>query len=98
MNFKLELPEGTFLINRAELKEVLEEIMAEGQGDNLKEEIMTIQEAAQYLKVSVPTVRTMIASNEIPYFKRGQVIRLNRRDVKEWIRNQSKHPRVNGGA
>ncbi|WP_242035299.1 helix-turn-helix domain-containing protein [Mesobacillus harenae] len=54
-----------------------------------KEEIMTIREAADYLKVSVPTVRNMIASKEIPFFQRGQVIRLNRWDVKEWLRKNS---------
>lgn len=90
MNFKLELPEGTMLINRTDLKEVLKETLMEVQGDNVKEEIMTIREAAEYLKVSVPTVRNMIANKEIPFFQRGQVIRLNRCDVKEWIRSKSK--------
>ncbi|AQX52861.1 helix-turn-helix domain-containing protein [Bacillus altitudinis] len=90
MNFKLELPEGTILISRTDLKEVLQEMLSEVQGDNVKEEIMTIREAAEYLKVSVPTVRNMIANREIPFFQRGQVIRLNRWDVKEWLRNNSK--------
>ncbi|MFE8064568.1 helix-turn-helix domain-containing protein [Priestia aryabhattai] len=89
MNFKLELPEGTILINRTELKEAIQEMFAELHAENAEEEIMTIREAAEYLKVSVPTVRNMIANKEIPFFQRGQVIRLNRRDVKEWIRNNS---------
>ncbi|MEW9110734.1 MAG: helix-turn-helix domain-containing protein [Cytobacillus gottheilii] len=89
MNFKLELPEGTIFINRTEFKEVLQEILLEVQGDNVNEEIMTIRDAADYLKVSVPTIRNMIANKEIPFFQRGQVIRLNRRDVKEWLRNNS---------
>lgn len=87
MNFKLELPEGTILMNRADLKEVLQEMLTEVHGENAEGEIMTIREAAEYLKVSVPTIRNMIASKEIPFFQRGQVIRLNRRDVKEWLRN-----------
>lgn len=89
MTFKLELPEGTILMNRADLREVLYEMFAEIQQENTEEEIMTIREAAEYLKVSVPTVRNMITSKEIPFFQRGQVIRLNRRDVKEWLRNNS---------
>ncbi|NRK74367.1 helix-turn-helix domain-containing protein, partial [Salmonella enterica subsp. enterica serovar Typhi] len=49
----------------------------------------TIKEAADYLKVSVPTIRNMISSKEIPFFQRGQIIRLNRWDVQKWLRNNS---------
>lgn len=89
VNFKLEFPEGTILINRSDLKTALQEILGELKEESPKEEIMTIREAAAYLKVSVPTVRNMIATKEIPFFQRGQVIRLNRGDVKEWLRNNS---------
>jgi excisionase family DNA binding protein len=90
LNFKLELPEDTILINRTELKEVLQEMFLEMKGEHKKDEIMTIREAADFLKVSIPTIRNMIAAKEIPFFQRGQVIRLNRWDVKEWMRYNSK--------
>lgn len=90
MNLKLELPEGTFLINRNDLKEVFRELMVEIQEEKSQAEIMTISEAAEYLKVSIPTIRNMIANEEVPFFQRGQVIRLNRWDVRDWVRNQSK--------
>lgn len=90
MNFKLELPKDTVLINRMDLKEALKELMSELQEEETKAEMMTIRETAEYLKVSIPTVRNMIASKQIPFFQRGQVIRLNRWDIKEWIRNNSK--------
>ncbi|MBT2735327.1 helix-turn-helix domain-containing protein [Bacillus sp. ISL-7] len=90
MNFKLELPEGTILINRNELKEVLQEMLSEMQNESGREEIFTIREAADYLKVSVPTVRKMIANKEIPFFQRGQVIRINRNDLQNWLRSNSK--------
>lgn len=91
MSFKLELPAGTFLVSRNDLRRVLQELIEEGKEDKPSQEIMTIKEAADYLKVSVPTVRTMISNKEIPFFKRGQVIRLNRLDVKEWVRKKSNH-------
>lgn len=90
MNFKLELPEDMVLINRRDLREVVQELILELQEENEKAEIMTISEAAEYLKVSVPTIRNMIASKQIPFFQRGQVIRLNRLDIKEWFRNDAK--------
>lgn len=90
MNFKLELPEGTILVDREELREVLQDIVKEAWVENSSEEIMTIREAAEYLKVSVPTVRKMIAEKEIPFFQRGQVIRLNRSDLQRWMRRSSR--------
>lgn len=90
MNFRLEIPADTLLINRIDLKNAIQEIIVELKEESPTEEIMTIREAAAYLKVSVPTVRNMIASKEIPFFQRGQVIRLNRGDINQWLRNNSK--------
>ena len=70
MNFKLELPRGTILLNRSDLKVVLEELLGEIQDQEAEDEIMTIKEAAEYLKVSVPTIRNMIAAREIPFFQK----------------------------
>jgi len=90
MNFKLELPEEALIISRKDLREIFQEMMVEFLDKNEKEEIMTIREAADYLKVSIPTVRSMIETKEIPFFKRGQIIRLNSSDVKAWMRSKSK--------
>lgn len=90
MNFKLELPEETLLVSREDLREALQEIMVEFLESNNNEEVMTIREAADYLKVSIPTVRNMIEAKEIPFFKRGQIIRLNIGDIKVWMRSKSK--------
>jgi len=89
MNLTFELPKDVLLVGREELKEVLQEILAEMSVQNEKGEILTIQQTAEFLKVSVPTVRAMIARKEIPFFQRGQVIRLNRWDVQEWMRKNS---------
>lgn len=89
MNLTLELPKDFLLISRNELKETLAEIIAEYQPDMANNEIMTIKETADYLKVSIPTVRNLIANKEIPFFQRGQVIRLNRLDVLEWLKANS---------
>ncbi|MEH7403355.1 helix-turn-helix domain-containing protein [Gottfriedia acidiceleris] len=90
MNFNFELPKDALITTRSDLKETLRELIAEVQGEEVKEEIMTIREAAEYLKVSVPTIRNLITGKEIPFFQKGQVIRLNRWDVMEWMRNNSK--------
>jgi excisionase family DNA binding protein len=87
VNFKLELPEGTILINKTDLKMAVEELIKDVMEENANEdEIMTIRDAAQFLKVSIPTIRSLISKGEIPFFKRGQIIRLNRLDLKEWLK------------
>ncbi|MEN3776551.1 helix-turn-helix domain-containing protein [Priestia megaterium] len=90
MNLKLELPEDTLIISRKDLRETFQEMMVEFLQRGEKEEVMTIREAADYLKVSIPTVRNMIANKEIPFFQKGQIIRLNSRDVKAWMWSTSK--------
>ena len=88
LNF--DLPKDILLISLEELRAELRKMLAELKIQNDKEEIMTIKDTAEYLKVSVPTVRAMIANKEIPFFKRGQVIRLNRFDVQECMRKDQK--------
>lgn len=90
MNLKFELPQDTLIISRDDLRETLQEMMLEFLERNEKEEVMTISEAANYLKVSIPTIRNLIANKEIPFFQRGQIIRLNSGDVKAWMRSTSK--------
>ncbi|MBP0726779.1 helix-turn-helix domain-containing protein [Bacillus sp. RG28] len=87
MNFKIEVPIETLIISRKDLKGVVTEMMEEMRSEIIDEEILTIKETAAYLKVSIPTVRNLIVNKEIPYFQRGQVIRLNRKDVNIWMRN-----------
>ncbi|AEN91939.1 hypothetical protein BMWSH_5061 [Priestia megaterium WSH-002] len=90
MNLKLELPEDTLIISRKDLRETFQEIVGEFLQRSEKEEVMTIREAADYLKVSVPTIRNMIANKEIPFFQKGQIIRLNSGDIKAWMWSTSK--------
>ncbi|MCT8136471.1 helix-turn-helix domain-containing protein [Anaerobacillus sp. CMMVII] len=89
MNFSFELPKDTIVTNRTELKETIKELVMEMQGEISQEEIMTVREVAGYLKVSVPTIRSMVAKKEIPFYQRGQVIRFNKSDIREWLRRNS---------
>ncbi|RNA66206.1 helix-turn-helix domain-containing protein [Alteribacter keqinensis] len=88
MSVRIELPEHTCLVHRDDLKGVLKEVFLEIKEEYDASEVMTIKETATYLKVSVPVVRDMIAGNEIPYFRRGQVIRLKRSDIKNWMKGE----------
>lgn len=91
MNVSFKVPNDVLLVKREELMRLLQEMLADMQVQIKQGEVMTIKETADFLKVSIPTVRAMIASKDIPFFQRGQVIRLNRWDVLEWMRENRKN-------
>jgi excisionase family DNA binding protein len=49
-------------------------------------EILNIEEAAEFLKVSVAALYTKVSRQEIPVSKPGKRLYFNRTDLKEWIR------------
>lgn len=48
-------------------------------------EWMTIEEAAKYLKVSVPSIRKYIKSGKIPSYRQGYIIRLKQSDLDAFL-------------
>lgn len=52
--------------------------------DNLPD-IVTIKELAEFLKISVSTIRRAIDSGELKAFKAGKNIRIERESVIEWL-------------
>lgn len=52
------------------------------------EELITIKEVSDYLKVAEKTVYRMAAEGKIPAFKVGGSWRFRRHEVQEWLENQ----------
>jgi excisionase family DNA binding protein len=48
-------------------------------------ELLTIQEAAEFLKVTVPALYTKVSRHEIPVSKPGKRLYFNKTDLKKWI-------------
>ena len=46
---------------------------------------MTIEEAAKYLKVSVPSMRLYIKSGKLPSYREGHLIRLKQTDIDAFL-------------
>ena len=63
----------------------------------MTDEILTLPEVAQLLKVAEKTVYTMAQKGELPAFKvRGQW-RFRRTDIDAWIQEQTTSRRDDGG-
>ncbi|MGH9074055.1 MAG: helix-turn-helix domain-containing protein [Acidimicrobiales bacterium] len=54
--------------------------------------LLTTDQAAQYLQVSVRTVKNLMGDGRVAYVKIGRVTRIHRQDLDEYIaRNRRKH-------
>lgn len=57
----------------------------------LTEEILTLKETSQYLKVSSESLRALIKRREIPAARVGNQWRFKKSLVDQWINNQCEH-------
>ncbi len=55
-------------------------------------ELLTIGQAAKFLKVSVNTLRNMIRRHELPYLRIRRQIRFVKEDLENWVRDQVQAP------
>jgi excisionase family DNA binding protein len=48
-------------------------------------EWLTIQQAAEYLKISVPTIRKYVRLKKLPSYRHGRIIRLQKDDLDKFL-------------
>lgn len=63
----------------------------------MKNDIMTIEEVSDYLKLKVKTAYHLAAKGDIPGFKVGGSWRFRRSDIERWISNQTSKEEIEGG-
>ena len=68
-------------VERIEL--ILEKFEPKQDAEN---ELLNIEEAAEFLKVSVAAIYTKVSRQEIPFSKPGKRLYFNRSELKEWVR------------
>lgn len=56
----------------------------------MNDEILTIKEVADYLKVNERTIYRLANKGEIPAFKVGNNWRFERAEIAKWMSNQAK--------
>ncbi len=62
--------------------------------NNHEDEIMTVSEVAQYLRISEVTTYKFIQDGKIPGFKIGRHWRVKRSDLAEFIEKQKRNERL----
>jgi|GEM_PF-6028163 len=62
------------------------------------DEMYTAQELHRRLKISVKTIYGCVQAGRIPYVRIGSSVRFPRRQILEWIEQQSYQPRPTHGS
>ena len=85
------LPQAVGLL--IERIESLEKLLLENSGKKTSEpsgQLMTIDQAAEFLNLAKPTVYSMVSRGEIPYMKRSKRLYFSREDLMAHIRDGRK--------
>lgn len=74
----------TNLFNKVENIERL--LKTKDEPQPLTDELLTIQQAADLLKLSVPTIYGLVSKAELPVSKRGKRLYFSKQELTEWIK------------
>lgn len=64
---------------------IREEVMQMAAANSIDTQLMTTENAAEFMQVSVSTIRLFMRQG-LPHFQSGQVIRFLRSDIIEWMK------------
>ena len=86
-----QLPKAvTTLTNEvSELKRLIIENQEQKLADE-PEKLLTVQEAAQFLKLTVPTIYSKVSKGELPVMKRGKRLYFSNTELMEYIKEGRK--------
>ena len=86
-----KLPEAVTMLTKevSELKRLLIE-KQEQPTTYLPEQFLTIQEAADFLSLTVPTMYSKVVEDELPVIKRGKRLYFSNIELLEYIKNGRK--------
>lgn len=73
------------IVSKADLKIIVSDLVEELAFENSRNEVLTIKEVADLMKISVPTVRKLIDTKAIPYFQQGQIIRFKQSEIIKYL-------------
>lgn len=72
------------------LKQALKELMSDIQNFpstpvNMDADLLTISQAAEFLKLKVSTLYDKTSLKEIPHFKKGKILYFSKTELQDWI-------------
>ncbi|MEJ7739612.1 MAG: helix-turn-helix domain-containing protein [Chitinophagaceae bacterium] len=58
------------------------------------DQLLTIQQAAELLKLSVPTIYGLVSKSELPVNKRGKRLYFSKQELTDWVKQGRKKTQV----
>lgn len=85
-----QLPQAVTMLTKevSELKRLL--IEKQEQPTDQPEQLLTIQEAAEFLSLTVPTMYSKVSKGELPVMKRSKRLYFSRTELLEYIKDGRK--------
>jgi excisionase family DNA binding protein len=78
------------------IKDVLAEIQQEKtEPTEQPDKLLTIQEAAEFLNLTVPTVYSKVSKNELPVMKRSKRLYFSRNELLDYLKAGRKNTTLN---
>jgi len=86
-----KLPEAVTMLTKevSELKRLLIEKQEQTTTEQ-PEQLLNIQEAAEFLRLTVPTMYSKVSKNEIPFMKRSKRLYFSRTELMDYIKTGRK--------
>ena len=86
-----KLPEAVTMLTKevSELKRLLIEKQEQTPTDQ-PEQLLTVQEAAEFLRLTVPTIYSKVSKGELPVMKRGKRLYFSRTELLEYLKGGRK--------
>lgn len=86
-----QLPEAVKMLTNevSELKRLLIQKKEQSVSDQ-PEDLLTIQKAAKFLSLTVPTMYSKVSKNELPFMKRGKRLYFSRTELLEYLKEGRK--------
>lgn len=86
-----QLPQAVAMLTKevSELKHLLLQ-KSEQQATPPAEQLLTVQEAAEFLNLSVPTVYSKVSKGELPVMKRGKKLHFSNTELMQYLKEGRK--------
>lgn len=83
-----QLPQAIGLLHEklARIEQLLSTPIAQSEADTL----LTIQQAAEFLHLSVPTLYGKVHTREIPFSKQGKRLYFSKAELSDWVKSGRK--------
>ncbi len=87
-----QLPQAVAMLTKevSELKQLLLQKRDQQQTTTPSEQLLTIQEAADFLNLSVPTVYSKVSKGELPVMKRGKKLHFSNTELMKYLKEGRK--------